>query len=89
MVIFDTVGVVVVIGDERSALQGAAAGSAAETVGMETLTHRLQDTVCDPLPTEGTHSQRFLETHNHTQRQTVRKSNALRKNKQSGLLLSL
>lgn len=77
MVIFDTVGVVVVIGDEWSALQGAAAGSAAETVGMETLTHSLQDTVCDPLPTEGTHSQRFLETHNHTQRQTVRKNPTL------------
>jgi len=65
MVIFDTVGVVVVVCDEWGALQGAAAGSAAETVGMETLTHRLQDTVCDPLPTEGTHSQRFLETQSH------------------------
>lgn len=59
MVIFDTVGVVVIIGDEWSALQGAAAGSAAETFGMETLAHRLQDAVSDPFPTEGTHSQRF------------------------------
>lgn len=58
MVIFDTVRVVFVIGDEWSALQGAAAGSAEETVGMETLAHRLQDTICDPLPTAGTHRQR-------------------------------
>lgn len=79
MVIFDTVGVVVVIGDEWSALQCAAAGSAAETVGMETLAHRLQDAICDPLPTAGTHSQRTLETHNHTQRQTVRKCNGKKK----------
>ncbi len=68
MVIFDTVGVVIVICDEWSALQGAAAGSAEETVGMETLAHRFQDTICDPLPTAGTHRQRILETH---RRQTV------------------
>lgn len=59
MVIFDTVGVVIVIGDEWSALQGAAAGSAEETAGMETLAHCLQDTICDPLPTAGTHRQRI------------------------------
>lgn len=63
MVIFDTVGVVVVIGDEWSALQGAAAGSAEETAGMETLAHRLQDTIRDLLPAAGTHRQRILETH--------------------------
>lgn len=59
MVIFDTVGVVIVIGDEWRALQGAAAGSAEETVGMETLAHCFQDTICDPLPTAGTHRQRI------------------------------
>lgn len=77
MVIFDTVWVVIVIGDEWSALQGAAAGSAEETVGMETLTHRFQDTICDPLPTAGTHRQRILQT------QRVRKT-MLRFNEQNG-----
>ncbi len=36
-------------------------GSAEETVGMETLAHRFQDTIRDPLPTAGTHRQRILQ----------------------------
>lgn len=58
MVIIDTIGVIVIICDERSALQCAAAGSASETVSMETLAHCLQDPICNPLPTAGTHTQR-------------------------------
>lgn len=57
MVILDTVGVVVVVSDERRPLKCAGAGAAAETVGMETLAHSLQYTVCDLLPTSGTHRQ--------------------------------
>lgn len=57
MVVLDTVGVVVVISDKRCPLKYAGAGAAAETVGMETLPHRLQHTVCNPLPTSGTHGQ--------------------------------
>lgn len=60
MVILDTVRVVVVIGDEGRPLKYAGAGAAAETVGMETLAHRLQHTICDPLPTSGTHCQGAL-----------------------------
>ena len=60
MVILDTVGVVVVISDKRCPLEYAGAGAAAETVGMETLSHRLQHTICNPLPTSGTHGQRTL-----------------------------
>lgn len=57
VVILDTVGVVVVISDERRPLKCAGAGAAAETVGVETLAHRLQHTVCDLLTTSGTHRQ--------------------------------
>lgn len=60
VVILDTVGIVVVIGDEGCPLKYAGAGAAAETVGMETLAHCLQHTVCDPLPTSGTHRQGIL-----------------------------
>lgn len=58
VVILDTVGVVIVIGDEGCALKYAGAGAAAETVGVETLSHCLEHTVGDPLSTSGTHSQR-------------------------------
>lgn len=57
VIILDTVGVVVVIGDEGRTLKYAGAGAAAETVGVETLAHCLQHTVCDPLSTPGTHCQ--------------------------------
>lgn len=57
VIILDTVGVVVVIGDEGRPLKYTGAGAAAETLGVETLAHRLQHTVCDPLPTSGTHRQ--------------------------------
>lgn len=60
MVILDTVGVVVVISDEGGPLQYTGAGAAAETVGMETLSHRLQHAVCDPLATSGTNCQGTL-----------------------------
>lgn len=60
MVILDTVGVVVVIGDERRPLKYTGAGAAAETVGVETLAHRLQHTVCNLLSTSGTHRQGIL-----------------------------
>lgn len=57
MIIGNTEGVVIVIRDEWSTLQCAATGSAAETVGMETLAHRFQHTIRDPLPTAGTNRQ--------------------------------
>lgn len=57
VVILDTVGVVVVISDEGCPLECAGTSAAAETVGVETLAHRLQHAVCDPLPTPGTHCQ--------------------------------
>lgn len=57
VVILDTVRVVVVISDEGRPLKCAGACAAAETVGMETLAHCLQHTVCDPVPTSGTHRQ--------------------------------
>ena len=60
MVILDTVGVVVVISDERRPLKYTGAGAAAETVGVETLAHRLQHTVCNLLSTSGTHRQGIL-----------------------------
>lgn len=60
VVILDTVRIVVVIGDERCPLKYAGAGAAAETVSMETLAHRLQDTVRDLLSTSGTHCQGIL-----------------------------
>lgn len=41
VVILDTVGVVVVISDERRPLKCTGAGDAAETVGVETLAHCL------------------------------------------------
>lgn len=71
MVIIDTIGVVVIIGDEWSALQCAAAGSASETVGMETLAHCLQDPICDPLPTARTHRERVLKKHINIRRESV------------------
>lgn len=57
VVILDTVGVVVVISDEGRPLKYTGAGAATETVGMETLAHRLQHAVCNPLPTSGTNGQ--------------------------------
>lgn len=60
MIILDTVGVVVVIGDEGRPFKYAGACAAAETVGVETLAHRLQHTVCDPLSTSGTYCQGTL-----------------------------
>lgn len=59
VVIRNAVGVIIVISDERSPLQCAATGSAAETVSMETLPHCFQNTVCDPLPTARTNCQRI------------------------------
>lgn len=41
VIILDTVGIVVVISDKWCALQYAGAGAAAETVGMEALSHGL------------------------------------------------
>lgn len=58
MVILNTVGVVVVIGDERRPLQDTGAGATAETVGMKALAHRFQHAVRDSLPTPGAHGQR-------------------------------
>lgn len=58
MVILNTVGVVVVIGDERRPLQDTGTGATAETVGVKALSHRFEHTVCDPLPTPGAHGQR-------------------------------
>lgn len=63
VVILHAVGVVVVVGDERRPLQHTGAGAAAETVGMETLAHRLQHPVCDLLPAPGAHGQGVLWTH--------------------------
>lgn len=60
VVILDTVGIVIVISDEGRPLKCAGTGAAAKTVGVETLAHRLQHTVCDPLPTSGTHGQGAL-----------------------------
>lgn len=60
VVILDTVGVVVVISDERRPLQYTGTGAAAETVSMETLANCLQHTIRDLLPTSGTHSQGIL-----------------------------
>lgn len=60
VVVLDTVGVVVVVGDERRPLQYARAGAAAETVSMEALAHRLQHAVCDLLPTSGANRQGIL-----------------------------
>lgn len=60
VVILDTVWIVVVVGDERCPLKYAGAGAAAETVSVETLAHRLQDTVRDLLSTSGTHCQGIL-----------------------------
>lgn len=57
MVILDTVRVVVVISYEGRPLEYTGAGAASETVGMETLAHCLQHSVCYLLPTSGTHCQ--------------------------------
>lgn len=61
MVILDTVGIVVVISDKWRALQNAGAGAAAETMGMEALSHGLEDAVSDSLPTSGADSQGTLK----------------------------
>ena len=66
VVIGDAEGVVIVICDEGRPLQAAAAGGAAETVGVETLAHRLQHAVSDPLTAARTHPQGVLPTHTHT-----------------------
>lgn len=58
VVILDTVRVIVVVGDKRCPLQNTGAGAAAETMGVETLAHCFEDTVCNPLPTSGAHCQR-------------------------------
>lgn len=57
VVILNTVRVVVVVCDERRPLQYTGAGATAETMGMKTLSHRFENTVCDPLPTSGAHCQ--------------------------------
>lgn len=59
MIIRNTERVVIVICDEWSTLQCAFTGSAAETVGMETLAHCFQHTIRDPLPTAGTNRKRI------------------------------
>lgn len=60
MIVLDTVGVVVVISDERRPLEYARASATAETVSMEALAHCLQHAVRDLLPTSGTHCQGIL-----------------------------
>lgn len=60
VIILDTVRVVVVIGDKGRPLKYTGAGAAAETVSMEALAHCFENTVCDPLPTSGTHCQGAL-----------------------------
>lgn len=60
MVVLDTVGVVVVVGDKGGSLEYAGAGAAAETVCMEALSHCLQHAVGDSLPTSETHGQGIL-----------------------------
>lgn len=57
VVILNTIWVVVVICDERCPFKCAGAGDTTETLGMETLAHRFEHTVCDPLPTSGTNCQ--------------------------------
>lgn len=79
MVIIDTIGVIVIVGDEWSALQCATAGRASETVGMETLAHCLKDPIGDPLPTARTHRQRALQTHTHRKSTPKTKANVYRK----------
>lgn len=66
MIILDTVGIVVVISDKWCALQYAGAGAAAETVGMETLTHGFQHAVRDSFPTPRANGQRILTGKNKT-----------------------
>lgn len=64
MVILHTVGIVVVVSDEWCTLQYTGAGAAAETVGMETLSHSLQHTVSDSLPTPRADGQGILTSKN-------------------------